>query len=107
MYRAIRTSIVSVEPGKVLKVFPNKNASVETEPLTMLGRGNKNCVVLSLESGPNSTLTDHVLCREHACNLLLDLMGALCVLGNPIALMLKDNLPTSIDDIPIKYRYGH
>jgi len=106
MFKAIRTSVVNVEPGRVLQIFPNKNVCVDTESLSSVRDCDKgrNCVVLSLESGPNSTLTDHVLTNKTACDLLIDLIGSLSALGNPIALTLRDFLPTSIDDIPMEYR---
>jgi hypothetical protein len=107
VYKAIRTSVVSVESGKVLQVFPNKNVIVETEAFgTIKGIDkSKNCIVLSLESGPNSSITEHALNKNEAIGLLLDLIGSLSAMGDPIALMLKDSLPNSIDDIPMEYRH--
>jgi hypothetical protein len=106
MYKAIRTSVLSVEPGKVVKIFPNKNISVETEPVNAIKEVDRtrNCVVLSLDSGPNSTITEHALSKKASVELLLDLIGALSTMGEPISSTLRDSLPRSIDDIPMEYR---
>jgi hypothetical protein len=98
--------VLSVEPGRVLEVFPNKNISVETEPINAIKEVDKtrNCIILSLSSGPNSTIIEHALSKKSGVDLLLDLIGSLCAMGEPISLTLRDNLPRSVDDIPVEYR---
>lgn len=101
MFKAIRSSVVSVEPGKVVQVFPTKNCLVESEPLSQIGDIDKkrDCIVVSLESGPNNTIIDYVFNIEGSQDLLLLLMGSLCATGDPLALTLRDALPKSIEDL--------
>lgn len=105
-YKAITTRMISVEPGKVRQILPTGNVKVDSEPLHLvegIDRG-KNCVVVSLESGPNQTITDHALNLQTARDLMVDLIGAMVAVGDPIALTLRDRLPHSVEDIPLEYR---
>jgi hypothetical protein len=105
MYKAIKTSVLSVEPGRVIKDNDN-TITVSSEPLSTIHKidKKKDCVVLSLASGPNGSITDHVLDINNAEDLFIGLLGALCAAANPIALTLRDSLPLRIEDIPIEYR---
>jgi len=105
-YKAITTRVVSVEPGKVENVLPTGNVMVDSEPLSLVEGCDRdvNSVVVSLESGPNQTMTDHALNIGSARVLMVDLIGALIAAGDPIALTLRDSMPHSIDDIPAEYR---
>lgn len=105
-YKAITTRPVSVEPGRVKRILPTGNVRVESEPLSVIEDvdTSRNCVIMSLESGPNQTLTDHALNKDAARNLMLDLLGALVAVGDPIALTMRDSMPLSVDDIPVEYR---
>ena len=105
-YKAIATRMVSVEPGKVTRAHPNKNVSVQTESLGMMEGfdPNFNCIVASFESGPEGTLTEHAFKWHEAEHLLLDLVGSLAACGHPLALMMADQMPNSIEEIPEEYR---
>ena len=107
MYKAIKTSILSVEPGKVIK-DGSKSVVVQSESLSTIHEVDKrrNCVVMSLASGPNNSITDHVLDINNAEDLFIGLLGCLCATANPVALTLRDCLPLKIDDIPLEYRTG-
>jgi hypothetical protein len=105
-YKGITTRVVSVEPGRVVGVHPNKNVSVETQPLSMVDGIDldRNCVVVSLESGPGQSTTDHAFNLDESEDLLLGLIAGLSAVGNPLALMIADRFPSSYDEIPEEYR---
>jgi len=105
-YKAITTRVISVEPGRVKCILPSGNVKVDSESLNLVGDIDKtrNCVVVSLESGPNQTSTDHALNIGSARDLMVDLIGSLIAAGDPIALTLSDLMPQSVDDIPAEYR---
>ena len=106
MFKALKTNLLSVEPGRIIKVFPTSNVTVESEPLSQIkfiDKG-KDCVVVSFVSCPNNTMTDHALDESTSVDLFLSLIGALCAIGNPVALTLRDRLPQSLEDIPAEYR---
>jgi len=84
-FKAFATKVVSVEPGRAEtrggRVF------VEAEPLSTIEdvEQGRNCVVVSLESGPQGTITDHAFNRQQARALLVGLVGSLNASGDPFA----------------------
>lgn len=105
MYKAISTTVLSVEPGNIIH-SGTSNVEVKTEPLSTIKKVDRrrDCVVISLSSGPNGSITDHVLNINNAEDLFIGLLGSLCAVANPIALTLRDSLPLTIEDIPLEYR---
>lgn len=89
MFNAIPTQLVNVEPGKVCSTkggtaqVESESYRILTEPMT-----DANCIVVSLQSGPNGTMTDHALNISNARQLFGDLLGSLTAIGDPLGIML-------------------
>ena len=100
-YRALKTKVVGIEPGRIVENHSNGSIQVETEPLSCVDSVDteKDTVVITLESGSTSTFSEHAICKRSARNLMLDLMASLMAMGDPVALSLWNNLPESEDDL--------
>jgi len=83
-FKAFATKVVSVEPGQ--SETSGGRVFVESESLSTIEDVDKmNCVVVSLESGLQGTITDHALNKQQAHILLIGLLGSLNASGDPFA----------------------